>query len=288
MIKSGFVNIIKPTGESSSNVVCKIKKILGIKKVGHLGTLDPAASGVLPIAFGKATKFFDYFLTKDKEYIAVVKFGVETDTLDSFGQIIDAKDKMVSEAEIQAVLNEFVGNIKQIPPKYSAIKIDGKKACDLAREGKDVDIKAREIKVYSLKLLNQIEDNVFRFKVHCSAGTYIRTLFSDIAKRLGTISTTTVIIRTKSGLFDIENSVALNEFESAKEFLSIEEVFKGLKTIDVSEEDLKKKLLNGVKLSKDEIDFDGDENFFIKIENSLVGMYHFEKQKLVCDVFLSE
>ena len=113
MIKSGFININKPTGESSSNVVCKIKKILGIKKVGHLGTLDPAASGVLPIAFGKATKFFDYFLTKDKEYIAVVKFGIETDTLDSFGQVVSLDNKKVSEYEIQAVLGEFVGKIKQ-------------------------------------------------------------------------------------------------------------------------------------------------------------------------------
>ena len=109
------------------NQVCKVKKILGIKKVGHLGTLDPAAAGVLPIAFGKATKFFDYFLSKDKEYVAVVKFGVETDTLDSFGQIINKNNKTVSKAKIEAVLVDFIGKIEQIPPKYSAIKIGGKK-----------------------------------------------------------------------------------------------------------------------------------------------------------------
>ena len=288
MIKAGFVNIIKPTGESSSNVVCKVKKILGIKRVGHLGTLDPAASGVLPVAFGKATKFFDYFLTKDKEYIADVKFGIETDTLDSFGQIIDKQEKQVSMAEIQAVLAEFIGRIKQIPPKYSAIKIDGKKACDLAREGKEVEIKSREIDIYDLKLLSQLDDNMFRFKVHCSAGTYIRTLFSDIAERLGTVSTTPVIIRTKSGAFNIENAITLNELEKTLKIISIEELFAGFKTFEVSNKETVKKILNGVKISKQELSFDEEDKFFIKIDNQLIGMYHFEEEKLICDVFLAE
>lgn len=288
MIKAGFVNIIKPTGESSSNVVCKVKKILGIKRVGHLGTLDPAASGVLPVAFGKATKFFDYFLTKDKEYIADVKFGIETDTLDSFGQIINKQEKQVSMAEIQAVLGEFIGRIKQIPPKYSAIKIDGKKACDLAREGKEVEIKSREIDIYDLKLLSQLDDNLFRFKVHCSAGTYIRTLFSDIAKRLGTVSTTPVIIRTKSGSFNIENAITLNELKKTLKIISIEELFAGFKTFEVSNKETVKKILNGVKISKQELSFDESDKFFIKIDNQLIGMYHFEEEKLICDVFLAE
>lgn len=288
MIKSGFVNVIKPTGESSSNIVLKVKRILGIKKVGHLGTLDPAASGVLPVAFGKATKFFDYFLTKDKEYIADVKFGVETDTLDSFGQIIDKNDLQVSEAQIQGVLGEFIGRISQVPPKYSAIKIDGKKACDLAREGKDVEIKSREIEIFDLKLLGQMGDNLFRFKVHCSAGTYIRTLFSDIAKRLGTISSTPVIIRTKSGAFEIEKAITLSELETSKEVISIEELFSKFKTFEVSDKEIIKKILNGVKISKKELDFDENEKFFIKIDNQLVGMYHFEEEKLICDVFLAE
>ena len=288
MIKSGFVNVIKPTGETSSNIVLKVKRILGIKRVGHLGTLDPAASGVLPVAFGKATKFFDYFLTKDKEYIADVKFGVETDTLDSFGQIIDENNLKVSEVQIQGVLGEFIGRISQVPPKYSAIKIDGKKACDLAREGKDVEIKSREIDIFDLKLLGQIGDNLFRFKVHCSAGTYIRTLFSDIAKRLGTISSTPVIIRTKSGAFEIENAITLNELELSKEVISIEDLFAKFKSVEVSNKETVKKILNGVKITKQELGFDETEKFFIKIDNQLVGMYHFEEEKLICDVFLAE
>lgn len=286
MIRSGFVNVIKPTGESSSNVVCKIKKKLGKLKTGHLGTLDPAASGVLPIAFGKAAKFFDYFLTKDKEYFAVVKFGVETDTLDSFGQVIKINQKQVSKAEIESVLNEFKGRIKQIPPKYSALKIEGKKACDLAREGKDVEIKSREIEIFDIKLLSQESGNEFRFLVHCSAGTYIRTLFSDIAKRLGTVSTTTVIIRTKSGGFSIENAITFDEFDLNRDVISIEEFFKNFKTIEISDKELSKKLINGVKLEKSEICIDEEGNFFIKIEDRLVGMYHFENEKLICDVFL--
>ncbi len=286
MIRNGFVNIIKQTGESSSNVVCRLKKRLG--KTGHLGTLDPAASGVLPVAFGKATKFFDYFLTKDKEYVAVVKFGIETDTLDSFGQIIKTDKKQVSKAEIESVLSEFKGKITQIPPKYSALKIDGKKACDLAREGKDVQIKAREIEIFDIKLLSEESENTFRFLVHCSAGTYIRTLFSDIAKRLGTISTTPVIIRTKSGAFAIENAVTIDEFNIEKDLVSIEEFFKDFKTVEITDKELIKKLVNGVKLNKNEIMFDESENFFIKIQNQLVGMYHFDNDKLICDVFLFE
>ena len=286
MIKSGFVNIIKQTGESSSNVVCKLKKKLGKAKTGHLGTLDPAASGVLPIAFGKATKFFDYFLKKDKEYVAVVKFGVETDTLDSFGQIIKTDTKKVSKTEIESVLSEFKGRINQIPPKYSALKIDGKKACDLAREGKEVEIKSREIEIFDIKLLSEESENTFRFLVHCSAGTYIRTLFSDIAKRLETVSTTPVIIRTKSGLFRIEESITAEEFDAEKDAVSIEEVFKDFKTIEITDKELIKKLVNGVKLNKNEIMIDEKDNFFIKIENQLVGMYHFEGEKLICDVFL--
>ncbi len=288
MIKNGFVNVIKPTGESSSNVVCKVKKSLGIKRVGHLGTLDPAASGVLPVAFGKATKFFDYFLTKDKVYVADVKFGIETDTLDSFGQIIDKNDKKVSEAEIQGILSEFIGKISQVPPKYSAIKIDGKKACDLAREGKEVEIKSREIEIFDLKLLNQIGDNLFRFKVHCSAGTYIRTLFSDIAKRLGTVSSTPVIIRTKSGAFEINNAITLNELDGEKNIISIEDLFSSFKFYEVSDKETIKKILNGVRISKHEVGFEENEKFFIKIHNQLVGMYHFEEEKLICDVFLAE
>ena len=288
MIKSGFVNIIKPTGMTSSDVVIKVKKILGLKKVGHLGTLDPAASGVLPIAFGKATKFFDYFLKKDKVYVADVKFGVLTDTLDSFGSLAHNEQVDISIGDIKGVLGDFIGNIQQIPPKYSAIKINGKKACDLVRMGQDVEISPREIRIYSIDLLDEIEKNVFRFKVHCSAGTYIRSLFNDIAGRLNTVATTPVIIRTKSGLFEIDNAVTIEELQSVKATISIDELFKNLKQINVTDENLLKKLANGVKITKAELNYDITDNFLILSKGKLIGMYHYEDERLVCDVFLLE
>lgn len=287
MLQSGFVNIIKPTGMSSSDVVCKVKKALKLKKVGHLGTLDPAASGVLPVAFGKATKFFDYFLKKDKEYIADVKFGVLTDTLDSFGLITEYNSKIITSQDIERVLNQFIGKINQVPPMYSAIKINGKKACDLARLGQDFELKAREIEIYSIDLLGEMSDNFFRFKVHCSAGTYIRTLFNDIANALGTIATTVVIIRSKSGSFKIENAITIDEIQDDN-CMSIEDVFENFNKIEIKDNVIFKKLLNGVKLTKSNLNIECDDYFFITNQSSLIGMYHYENDRLICDVFLVE
>ena len=287
MLQNGFINIIKPTGMTSSDVVCKAKKILKTKKIGHLGTLDPAASGVLPLAFGKATKFFDYFLKKDKEYIADVKFGILTDTLDSFGLITEYNSKTLSNQQIKDVLNEFIGKIRQVPPLYSAIKINGKKACDLARNGKEVELKSREIEIYSIKLLDKLDENFFRFKVHCSAGTYIRTLFNDIAMRLGTVATTSVIIRSKSGLFKIENAVTLDEL-SEQTCSSIEDIFSSFTKIEISNLVILKKLLNGVKLNKSELNIDCIDHFFLTNQTRTIGMYHYDEDKLICDVFLAE
>ena len=248
---TGFVNIIKPTGMTSSDVVLRVKKILKTKKVGHLGTLDPAASGVLPVAVGKATKFFDYFLNKDKTYIAVVKFGVETDSLDSFGNITVKNSKITSAIDIEKVLPDFTGRILQVPPKYSAIKINGKRACDLARENVDFEIKPKQITIHSIKLISQLEENVFKFEVYCSAGTYIRTLFSDIAYAVGTVSTTPVIIRTQSGRFNLNNAITLEDFELSQKTLSVTDVFNDIQVIEVDEK-IAKKLINGVKITQNE------------------------------------
>lgn len=288
MISSGFVNVLKPTGLTSSDVVCRVKKALKIKKVGHLGTLDPAASGVLPVAFGKATKFFDYFLKKDKKYVALVQFGVLTDTLDSFGNITNYEEVNIIKDDILKVLPMFIGKIKQVPPMYSAIKINGKKACDIARSGETVELTPREIEIFDIKLLSEESKNQFRFEVHCSAGTYIRTLFNDIANELGTFATTPVIIRTASGNFKIDNSVTFDDLEKEQKVISIEECFNGFSFYDVKDENLLKKLLNGVKLTKKEISFDNDTNFFLKTNEKLIGMYHYLGEKLICDVFLYE
>ncbi len=285
---SGFVNILKPTGMTSSDVVCKVKKILKTKKVGHLGTLDPAASGVLPVSIGKATKFFDYFLTKDKEYYAIVQFGIETDTLDSFGQIISKDNKVVNEEQIKSVLPKFIGEINQIPPKYSAIKINGKKACDLARKDIDFEIKTRQVKIFNIELLDEIQKNRFLFKVNCSAGTYIRTLLFDIAKELGTIATVPVIIRTKSGRFDLSSATTLEELEENKKVLSLREVFEDYKEIEVNDE-IAKKLINGIKISASEINEDlSDLDFFITNKKSIIGLYRVQDCDVKRIVFLYE
>ena len=274
---TGFVNIVKPTGMTSSDVVLKVKKALKTKKVGHLGTLDPAASGVLPVAVGKATKFFDYFLNKDKEYFAIVEFGVETDTLDSFGNITNVSSKTVTKEDVLSVLSGFVGEIEQIPPQFSAVKINGKKACDFAREGVAVEIKPRKIKVFELELIEDLGENKFSFLVHCSAGTYIRTLFSDIAKKLGTISFTPVIIRTKSGRFNSFNSITIEELQENVEVLKIEEVFSDLQKFEANDK-IAKKLVNGVKVTVTETGFNvkNNEECFVCYNGSLIGFYKAE------------
>ena len=280
---TGFVNVLKPTGMTSSDVVCKIKRILKTKKVGHLGTLDPAASGVLPIAVGKATKFFDYFLKKDKEYVAEVEFGIETDTLDSFGNITKTENVNVTTEQVEQVISSFIGKIKQIPPKYSAIKINGKKACDLARSDVDFEIKPREIEIFDIVLLRKVENNKFLFKVHCSAGTYIRTLFNDIAEALNTVATTPVIIRTKSGRFTNETAITLDELEKIGECTKVEEVFNDYKIITINEFKAKK-LINGVSIEADRsIE---EKEFFLSYENKLIGLYEIKNGKYSRIVYL--
>ena len=287
---TGFVNILKPTGMTSSDVVCKVKKILGTKKVGHFGTLDPAASGVLPLGVGKGTKFFDYFLSKDKEYVAQVEFGVLTDSLDSFGEILETEDVDVTEEQILKVLPKFIGKINQVPPKYSAIKINGEKACDLARKGVDFEIKSREIDVFSIDLLQKVDKNKYLFKVHCSAGTYIRTLFADIAEAIGTISTTPVIIRTKSGRFDLSSVVTLDELENNKKIIDIESLFSDFEKIEVENKELSKKIICGTKIPAQEINGlkEKKEPFFISVNNVTIGLYEIKNDMISQIVYLFE
>jgi len=287
---TGFVNILKPTGMTSSDVVCKVKKILGTKKVGHFGTLDPAASGVLPLGVGRGAKFFDYFLSKDKEYVAQVEFGVLTDSLDSFGEVLETRDVDVFEEQILSVLPKFIGKIEQIPPKYSAVKINGEKACDLARKGIEFEIKSRQIEIFSIDLLQKIEKNRFLFKVHCSAGTYIRTLFADIAEAIGTISTTPVIIRTKSGRFTDESAVTLEELANNKKIIGIEELFHDFKKFEVKNDNLAKKFISGAKLYKN--DFEEVQNetepFFVSVNGETIGLYEIKDNKITQIVYLFE
>ncbi len=213
---NGIFNVLKPTGMTSHDVVSKVRKITKIKKVGHTGTLDPNAAGVLPICIGKGTKIAELILNKEKSYRGEVTLGIETDTYDSFGKIINKTEvKNIKEDRIYEVFEKFKGEIVQVPPIYSAIKIKGKKLYEFAREGQtDVEIKSRKIFIKNLEII-KIKENKILFDVSCSKGTYIRSLCKDIGDELGFGGYMSFLLRTSSGNFTLENAVTLEELEEA-------------------------------------------------------------------------
>jgi len=217
----GFYNVLKPTGVSSSYVVNRVKRLTG-EKVGHLGTLDPLASGVLPVAVGKATRFFDYFLNKDKVYYALIKFGVLTDTLDSEGKILKQDVKKISLEQIKKVAKSFIGETLQEPPLYSARSKDGIRGYQAALKNQKIQLDSKKINIYSVNVEKWFQEDVFALTIHCSSGTYVRSLLRDIADQLGTVATTVSIIRLKSGLFKIDNAVTLDDLEKNKSYGFIE------------------------------------------------------------------
>ncbi|MBA4347515.1 MAG: tRNA pseudouridine(55) synthase TruB [Clostridiales bacterium] len=212
----GIVIILKPPGMTSSNVVFDARKIYGEKHAGHLGTLDPAAAGVLPVCLGRATKLFDILVDKDKEYIFECVFGTQTDTQDAYGAVIARDDRHISTDELEQVLPEFIGGQMQTASIYSALKVDGKKMYDLARAGETFEPKVREICVHELELIEQTADNRFLLRALCSRGTYVRSLCESIAERLGTIAYVSVLLRTRSGPFVSARAYTIAELDEAK------------------------------------------------------------------------
>lgn len=279
----GFYNVLKPTGVSSGFVVNKIKRITN-EKVGHLGTLDPSASGVLSIAVGKATKFFDYFLNKDKEYVALAKFGVLTDTLDSDGTVIEKDNVNVSLEDIEKIIPKMCGEILQIPPIFSSKNVNGQRAYDLARQGKDIVLEPKKVQIYSIKVEKRHQNNLFRLKIHCSSGTYVRSIVRDIAKELGTNATTVCIIRTASGKFKIDESVTLDDIAENKEkhLIKINSIL-NLPEIELEEKQAKD-LFSGkeILLDKD----DGEYLSFYKSEE--FSVLKVENKKAINKIYLSK
>lgn len=251
----GILIINKPQGYTSQDVVSKVKKILNVKKAGHTGTLDPMATGVLPVLIGEYTKLSKYLIEHDKTYVAKLKLGLKTDTGDLEGNVIEEKefDKSILEkSNVENVLKSFLGKQKQIPPMYSAIKINGKKLYEYAREGIEVEVEPRDIELYKLNLLS-IENDEIEFEVSCSKGTYIRVVCEDIAKTLGTIGTMSSLNRTIVDKFNISQAITFEELESIKEnidsrLIKMENVFDHLPklTLNKRKEDL---FLNGVMLT---------------------------------------
>lgn len=204
---TGFINVNKAAGLSSAQEVAKIKR-LSNTACGHMGTLDPMASGVLPIAVGNAARLFNYFLNKTKVYNATFLFGMYSDTLDTTGKIIKNGGRVPSAQEIESVLGEFIGEIEQIPPKYSAKCVEGKRGYMLARQGIEFNLNPKIVKVFSIKLLDFLPPNAYSFEIECGGGTYIRALARDIAAKLGTDAVMSALTRTKCGVFKLENAVS--------------------------------------------------------------------------------
>ena len=218
----GVLNIRKEKGYTSFDVVAKLRGILHMKKIGHTGTLDPEAEGVLPVVLGKATKLVDLLTEKQKTYEALLHLGLETDTQDMTGTVLEEKPVEVTEEEVRTVIRSFLGEQQQIPPMYSALKVDGKKLYELAREGKTVERKPRAVQFYEIEI-KKIELPYVRFSVTCSKGTYIRTLCHDIGQKLGCGGCMEELLRTRSGNFVWEDSMTLAEVEEAVKDGTIED-----------------------------------------------------------------
>ena len=212
--QSGVILVNKHKGVTSHDIVFKIRRLFGTKKVGHTGTLDPLATGTLPVLVGRAAKAAEYLLSENKEYVAELKLGITTDTEDITGKELTRCDTLPTKEKFFEKCCEFVGNIKQVPPMYSALKVNGEKLVDLARKGIEVERKARDITVYSIlpQEINEAE-GVYKITVSCSKGTYIRTLCADIGAALGCGAVMTELCRTKSGEFKIEDSYTIEELE---------------------------------------------------------------------------
>ena len=249
----GIIVINKEKGCTSHDIVYKVKKMFNTK-VGHTGTLDPNATGVLPILLGKGTKISKYLIEHDKEYEVVLQLGVKTTTADEEGEIIEEKEVLkesLEQLKIERILKSFIGKIKQMPPKYSAIKVNGRKLYEYARKGQEVEIKPREVEIYNIEITNiQKEKKQIEFKVSCSKGTYIRTLCEDIAEKMRTVGYMKELKRTKVGNFNIEQAITLGQLQEKEniKIITIEEMFKDKEEI-ILEDSKIILLLNGVKMN---------------------------------------
>lgn len=246
---NGILNINKGLGLTSFDAVRKIKKIAHTKKVGHTGTLDPEASGVLPICIGGATKFADYIMKDDKVYRATLRLGIVTDTYDKEGAVLRTSEVTSSEEEVISVINSFTGRIKQVPPMYSALKVNGQRLYSLARQGIEIERAARDIEIFSIEII-EMDLPFVVFDVKCSKGTYIRSLCYDIGEKLGCGGAMWALVRTRSGFFDIENSVRLEDLTEeniADHLISVEKALWNYPSA-AFETKYAKLLLNGVSL----------------------------------------
>jgi len=276
---NGIINVLKPSDMTSHDVVAFIRRTLNIKKVGHTGTLDPNAAGILPICVGKATKISQYLIEKKKSYRGELTLGSETDTQDSYGTIINESNISISTEDIIEAFNNFKGKIKQIPPMYSAVKINGKKLYELAREGKEIERKSRDVEIFKLSII-KIKDKKVLFDVECSKGTYVRTLCHDIGRYLESFGHMSFLLRTKVDRFSLEDALTLEEI---KNYAAMNQINKVLIPTDYALYQYKSLLIDSVN---EKVALNGGKILLSKITDQ-EDYYTEERIKIYCrDVFL--
>ncbi len=282
----GIIIINKPKNCTSHDIVRKAKKFFN-EKVGHTGTLDPNATGVLPLLVGKGTQIAKYIINHDKTYVAILQLGEKTDTADVEGNSIETKEvseQSLKTEKVKEVLKSFIGKQEQIPPIYSAIKVNGKKLYDYARKGEKVEIQPRQIEIYNMELINIDKTNkTIEFKVDCSKGTYIRTLCENIAEKLDTVGYMKELNRTKVGEFSINDSITIEQLENGNynNFITVEDYFKNYENINLNEKKLQL-FLNGVQLTCNL----EDGIYRIYFDNEFIGIGTIKNNLLKRDIIL--
>ena len=287
----GIFNIYKEKGFTSHDVVAIVRRTIHMKKVGHTGTLDPDAEGVLPVCVGKATKLSDVIMDGRKSYRALLRLGITTTTEDASGEVLETKEVDFNEERIREVVASFIGKLEQVPPMYSAVKVNGKKLYELAREGKEIERKSRMIEVYDIRIRQFLPPDRVEIDVDCSKGTYIRTLCSDIGKALGCGGHMAELLRTATGAFSLDNAIRLDELKALAEqekvedvLLTMEDALEDFPVVKVSEKS-QKFLYNGGKIQerffteKPEVLKEGEIVVTYDHEYNLVGLYELIKDE---------
>lgn len=291
----GFLNILKPPGMSSGDMVFQARRLLPRgTRVGHGGTLDPDAAGVLPVCVGRAARLFDYIIDKQKTYIAELRLGVVTDTQDASGAVLERRDaSTVTEADVRAALPRFTGTISQIPPMYSALKRDGQKLCDLARQGIDVKVEPRPTQVYAIQVLHENADGSFMLQIRCGRGTYIRTLCHDIGEALGTKAHMGMLLRAQTGMFTLDDAHTIEEIDAADELspllTAMDQPLGHLPRLDVQPK-AERFVRNGNRLTRRELigDVQPGQPTRLYLNGQFCGIGRFDGETLKFDAMLLE
>ena len=290
----GVINIYKEPGFTSHDVVAKLRGILRQKKIGHTGTLDPAAEGVLPVCLGKGTKLCDLLTDKRKTYQAVLLLGTETDTQDMTGTILSEKPtEQLTEPAVRGAAESFVGPYMQVPPMYSALKRDGQKLCDLARQGIDVKVEPRPTQVYAIQVLHENADGSFMLQIRCGRGTYIRTLCHDIGEALGTKAHMGMLLRAQTGMFTLDDAHTIEEIDAADELspllTAMDQPLGHLPRLDVQPK-AERFVRNGNRLTRRELigDVQPGQPMRLYLNGQFCGIGRFDGETLKFDAMLLE